>query len=139
MNLWSHRVSQNTNKKLSTFLPSLHRAEILTIFCSYFGKNDDFMNPFWNYLTFSIQLWKLIKSGLNFLIRQYPWLSNLPQISCFNLLTFSWILHNQCYHIQHLNLSMSLNLFYEKWEPRLFWDLANKNIIWYCSLNIGLP
>ena len=44
---WSHCFSQNTNKKLSWFLPSLHKAEILTIFCSYFGKNDDFINPFW--------------------------------------------------------------------------------------------
>ena len=32
MNLWSHRFSQNTNEKLSRFLPSLHRAEILTFF-----------------------------------------------------------------------------------------------------------
>ena len=40
MNSWSHRFSQNTNTKLSRVLPSLHRAEILTIFCSYFGLND---------------------------------------------------------------------------------------------------
>ena len=53
MNLWSHRFSQNTNEKLSRFLPSLHRAEILTIFCSYFGRNDDFINSFWNWLTFN--------------------------------------------------------------------------------------
>ena len=44
--------------KLSRFLPSLHRAEILTIFCLYFGRNDDFMNSFWNCLTFSnLPLW----------------------------------------------------------------------------------
>ena len=54
MNLWSQRFSQNTNKKLSRFLPSLHRAEILTIFRLYFGRNDDFINSFWNCLTFSI-------------------------------------------------------------------------------------
>ena len=53
MNLWSHRFSQNTNKKLSGFLPSLHRAEILTIFRSYFGRNDDFINSFWSLLTFT--------------------------------------------------------------------------------------
>ena len=45
MNLWSHRFSQNTN--------SVVRAEILTIFCSYFGRNDDFINLFWNCLTFN--------------------------------------------------------------------------------------
>ena len=53
MNLWSHHFSQNTNKKLSGFLPCVVRAEILTIFCSYFGRNDDFINSFWNWLTFS--------------------------------------------------------------------------------------
>ena len=53
MNLWSHRFSQNTNEKLSGFLPCEVRAEILTIFCSYFGRNDDFTNSFWNELTFN--------------------------------------------------------------------------------------
>ena len=28
-----------------------YKAEILTIFGSYFGRNDDFINPFWNLLT----------------------------------------------------------------------------------------
>ena len=51
MNLWSHCLSQNTNKKLSRFLPSLNRAEILTIFRSYYGRNDDFLNWFWNCLS----------------------------------------------------------------------------------------
>ena len=40
--------------KLIRFLPSLHRTEILTIFCSYFERNDDFINSFWNCLTFSM-------------------------------------------------------------------------------------
>ena len=53
MNLWSHRFSQNTNKKMSRFLPSLHRAEILTNFRLYFRRNNDFMNSFWNCLIFS--------------------------------------------------------------------------------------
>ena len=54
MNLWSHRFSQNMNKKLTGFLPCVVRAEILTMFCSYFGRNDDFINPFWNWLTFRV-------------------------------------------------------------------------------------
>ena len=58
VNLWSHRFSKNTNKKLSGFLPcvvcTIVRAEILTIFCSYFGRNDGFTNSFWNLLTFSV-------------------------------------------------------------------------------------
>ena len=52
MNLYCQHFSQNTNKKLSEFLPSLHRAEILTIFCSWFGRNYDFINSFWKYLNF---------------------------------------------------------------------------------------
>ena len=51
MNLWSHRFSQKTNKR---FLPSLHRAEILTIFRSYFERNYDFINSFWNCLSFKL-------------------------------------------------------------------------------------
>ena len=52
MNLWNHRYSQNTNKKLSRFQPSLHRAEILTFFLFAFGRNGDFINSIWNCLTF---------------------------------------------------------------------------------------
>ena len=53
MNLWSHRFSKKHDEKLTIILPSLHRAEILAIFRSYFGRNDDFINSFRNYLTFS--------------------------------------------------------------------------------------
>ena len=52
------KVSKFQNEFLkSSFLPKYQqkvvrivdcvvRAEILTIFCSYFGRNDDFINPF---------------------------------------------------------------------------------------------
>ena len=57
MNLWGQCFSQNTNKKLSGFLPycseAHSRAEILIIFRSYFGRNNDFINSFWNCLIFS--------------------------------------------------------------------------------------
>ena len=50
---WIYEViSQNTKETLSRFLPCVVRAEILTIFCSYFGRNDDFINLFWDLLTF---------------------------------------------------------------------------------------
>ena len=40
MNFWrSHRFSQNITKNPDNF-------------CSYFGRNDDFINLFWNLLTF---------------------------------------------------------------------------------------
>ena len=34
------------NPKELEFLSCVVRAEILTIFCSYFGRNDDFKNSF---------------------------------------------------------------------------------------------
>ena len=36
-----------------------YRSGILTIFGSYFGRNYDFINSFWNLLTFSIKVSKL--------------------------------------------------------------------------------
>ena len=38
MNLWSHRFSKNTNKKLSGSLPCVVRAKILTIFIGILGE-----------------------------------------------------------------------------------------------------
>ena len=65
------KVSKCQNEFMkSTFLPkyeanivristlycaTLNRAEILTIFLSYFGRNDDFINSFWYLLTFMIK------------------------------------------------------------------------------------
>ena len=69
MNLWSHRFSQNTNKKLSEFLPCVVRAEILSFFCSYFGRNDDFINSFWNCLTFTMYR----KSNHKFVLPNNTW------------------------------------------------------------------
>ena len=56
MNLWSHGFSQRMNQKLLRFLPcsvAQYKAKILTIFGSYFGRNDDLFHSFWNSLTFS--------------------------------------------------------------------------------------
>ena len=56
MSLWSHCFSQNMNRKLQGFLPCTvphYSAEILTLFGSYFGRNDDFIDSFWNLLTFT--------------------------------------------------------------------------------------
>ena len=60
----SLKVSKVQNEfMMSSFLPKNEQklsncfvvcmAEILTIFCSYFRRNDDFENSFWNLLTFS--------------------------------------------------------------------------------------
>ena len=65
MNLWSHSFSQNTNEKLSGFLPCKVRVKILTIFCSYFGRNDDFIKSYWNQLTFSIFVIQNRKLSIN--------------------------------------------------------------------------
>ena len=40
------------------------RAEVLTILCSYFGRNDDFMNSFCNQLTFKVHTKLLNFCGL---------------------------------------------------------------------------
>ena len=68
MNFWSQRFSQNMNENLYALCcGTVHRAEILTIFCSYFGRNDDCINSFWNLLTFSMHFvfsHSLISSGV---------------------------------------------------------------------------
>ena len=51
-NLWSHRFSQNTNKKFALYSASKNPDN----FCSYFGRNDDFISSFWNQLTFILGL-----------------------------------------------------------------------------------
>ena len=66
------KVSKFQNEFLkSSFLPKYepkivkhYRAEILTIFGSYFGRNDDFINWFWNLLTFSDNEKLLLNSRL---------------------------------------------------------------------------
>ena len=40
-------------KNCQEFLLVVCRVEILTIFHSYFGRNDDFINSFWNLLKFT--------------------------------------------------------------------------------------
>ena len=45
--------------ELILYCATLHyMAEILTIFGSFFGRNDDFINSFWNLLTFSRFEWR---------------------------------------------------------------------------------
>ena len=64
LNLWNHCFSQNT--RLSRFLPSLNRADILTIFRLHLGRNDDFTNSFWNCLTLKSDVFGQNKSYSNF-------------------------------------------------------------------------
>ena len=47
-------------QKLSGFLPFVVKAEIWTIFGSYFGRNDDFINSFWNCLTFRMNKYEIL-------------------------------------------------------------------------------
>ena len=44
------------------YCATLNRAEILTIFRSYFEKNDHFVNWFWNLLTFSMRFNEAFKN-----------------------------------------------------------------------------
>ena len=82
MNLWSQHFSQNTNVKLSGFLPLQHRAEIMTIFRLYFGRNDDFINSFWKWLTFT-RTWTLPQIK----IKTYFWQMNAvwKQYFCYEI------------------------------------------------------
>ena len=50
INLWSHHYSKIWTKYCMDFWPVVW--QILTIFDSSFGRNDDFINSFWNLLTF---------------------------------------------------------------------------------------
>ena len=47
-----HRFSKNMNQKLWGFLPC--SVAQYPIFGSYFGRKDDFINSFWNLLTFNL-------------------------------------------------------------------------------------
>ena len=44
-----------------------YRAEILTILGAYFGRNDDYVNSFWNLLT--------LRSLVIILLMKYPWVN----------------------------------------------------------------
>ena len=56
-----HNKGQTISERIYEVIVSpknsdLVRAEILTIFCSYFGRNDDFIDSFWNQLSFILGL-----------------------------------------------------------------------------------
>ena len=89
MNSWSHCFFQNMNQIIKGILPCTephYRAEILTIFGSYFGRNYDFINSFWNLLTFisvsnfifKISLWRIWRMSKLNMLYQYDWV-----IKCF--------------------------------------------------------
>ena len=84
MNLWSHRFFQNTKEN------SLHRAEILTIFRLYFGRNDDFINSFWNCLTFNRFHCDIPPYSVPLISKNSPYLyiqDIPPALKCFD---FNW-------------------------------------------------
>ena len=54
MNLWGHQFSQNANQKVSRFLYWEGWTEIWKIFGLHFRWNDDLINSFRIYLTFSV-------------------------------------------------------------------------------------
>ena len=101
MNLWSHRFSQNTNKVLSRFLPSLHRTEILTIFRSYFGRNNDFINSFWNCMTVNSVSKVLRPTGCRFR-------SKISSTHFFFLFDFHWPSYWPSIFLRTKCLSMSI-------------------------------
>ena len=115
MNWWSHRFSQNMNQKLQRFLPcsvAQYRAEILTIFGSYFGRNDDFINSFCNFPTFSslytqCTLFDMTKLSLC----SDLWFWHIPWIF-FDFVDLSW---NVASVLVRFSPFPSLNLALETW------------------------
>ena len=62
MNLWSHRFSQNMDKKFVR-ISSLRTTEQKSWqFFVCFGRNDDFIYSFWNWLTFTTNTLKYLKT-----------------------------------------------------------------------------
>ena len=64
------------------FLLYISRAEILQIFGSFFGKFDDFINPFWVKLTCSMTVLKQSKN--------YPSYNVFWKKKCFKILDNIW-------------------------------------------------
>ena len=90
MNKWSHRFSQNTNEKLSEFLLCVVRAEILTIFCLYSERNDDFINSFWNKLTFRRIFFKFQNYFYNSNLPRYTSLSTFQTVTSHGVTIEKW-------------------------------------------------
>ena len=76
----------------------LHRAEILTHFCSYFGRND-FISSFWNLLTFSgetfyvgqlLDYWYIRDIGTTKIFEVYEFFCNKISVVNFLMFTFCW-------------------------------------------------
>ena len=87
-----------------------YRAEILTIFGSYFGRNDDFKNSFWNLLTFTFAFVFLVSSQRRGTVMEL----NVEQVkvnrgvSSFSLTENYW-----CQQVCHLALFYSNINFHE--------------------------
>ena len=111
MNLWSHHFFQNTNKKLSGFLLSLHRASILTIFlgetifCPYFGRKDDFIHSFWNCLIFN----------------------GIPTTSCEIVIRYFLFHHSGAVVVDGHYVMKNVKMVWHIRENARFWPLINLN------------
>ena len=102
-----------------------YKADILTIFGSYFGRNDRLINSFWNFLTFSDR-------GCNFICRKAVKLIYFEWRR-----TFSWVLLTSKYAvldglkslhnwISHRDFSETLFVLYELGcKVNLFWVFLN--------------
>ena len=130
MNLWSHCFSKkNMNAKLSWFLPCSVRAEILTIFCSYFGRNDDFINSFWSLLTFRGCLWPsshvrgiLTILALNKCLKTYKTMDT-ASLNCFTtageivrlLVNGTKVLLNSSFYLSRKKSHYTKKYYHYKW------------------------
>ena len=79
---------QNEFMKSSFCSVAQYRAEILTIFGSYFGRNDDFINLFWNLLTFKRK--KKLK-GLSFVCMWWSFIHGFDKLIICTYFCYKWL------------------------------------------------
>ena len=100
-----------------------YKADILTIFGSYFGRNDRLINSFWNFLTFSDR-------GCNFICRKAVKLIYFEWRR-----TFSWVLLTSKYAvldglkslhnwISHRDFSETLFVLYELGWKLIYFEFS---------------
>ena len=89
------------------------RAEIFKIFCSYFGRNDDFINLFWDLLSFRISKysnWKpsIFNSCLWYFFILNKWISYFG--FSWHILTQKWISLESCQQNARFSINFEVQL-----------------------------
>ena len=122
---------------------SHYRAEILTIFGSYFGRNDDFIKSFWNLLTFNGKSYILLyletrRIMFNVVVFSlWPFNKTIKQTS-FGLNLFFAQTWRSWHQLSFLTSpqKLSLRFFSFPTKPTLN---CHKNVVWRCAKKTKEP